>query len=167
MKLLYVGNTGSVHFRAWPLYFLRLGHDVHVYHLHPYEPEFVEGAEWHAGARAIRARPRRASRFLWRFSAAELFAITRAIRPDIVHSHQIVPVSYLASVAGVRPHVATAWGSEVLQPSTRSLERRISRVVRSADLMTADSEHVLVRLEEYGALRSRLRFVPWGVEEEW
>jgi len=33
--------------------------------------------------------------------------------------------------------------------------------------MTADSEHVLVRLEEYGALRSRLRFVPWGVEEEW
>lgn len=166
MRLLYVGNTGSVHFRVWPLHFQRLGHDVHVCHLHAGDPMPIQGVEWHRPATLLRVRPTRARRVTWRLSAAELFVVARKISADVVHSHQIIPTSYLAALARVRPHVATAWGSEVLVAAP-SLQPVISLVAGTASLLTADSAHVLARLEAHGASSSRLRFVPWGVERNW
>jgi glycosyltransferase involved in cell wall biosynthesis len=105
-------------------------------------------------------------RGVWRAAALELRGLVRRVRPDVVHSHAIMPAGYLAEGAGARPHVATAWGSEVLRAGPRQ-ERFVARVCRGADLLTADSFHLLSAMAERGADEDALRFVPWGVDRAW
>lgn len=163
MRLLYLGDTASPHFRAWPEHFAELAHDVHVCHLSrgPAGPP-IGGVTAHAGPGAMSLRGRGA----WLASVPALRSLHRRLRPDLVHSHQILPCGYLAEAAGMRPHVATAWGSEVLLAG-RVGRRLIRRVAREAELITADSHALLARLERRGASPQRLRWVPWGVDAAW
>ena len=163
MRLLYLGDTRSPHFRAWPRHFLAAGHDVHVCHVGRDAAEVFAGPQWHVPARAISC----GLRGVWRVSALEVRSLARRISPDVVHSHLILPTGYLAELARVRPHVATAWGSEVLIDPSGRQQRLIARVATGAELLTADSRHLLDALRVYGADESRLRFVPWGVDREW
>ena len=162
MRLLYVGNTESPHFRAWPRHFSRAGHDVHLLHLAPVKAVALEGTTLHRLPPSLwRLRGG------WRLSALFLSRLVRRIRADLVHTHQLVPAGYAAALARSRPHVSSAWGSEVLLAQTQRQRSRIGRVARTADLLTADSHHLLGVLERYGAPRSRLLFLPWGVDSAW
>jgi glycosyltransferase involved in cell wall biosynthesis len=62
--------------------------------------------------------------------------------------------------------VATAWGTEVLAAG-RMGRPLVGRVARGAELLTADSHHLLAALERRGAPAERLRWVPWGVRADW
>ena len=163
MRLLYVGDTRSPHFRAWPAHFSAAGHEVHALHLAPGESgEPIEGVTMHPPPRASSSRLRGA----WLAGAGPARRLWRRLEPDLAHSHQVVPCGYLCERAGMRPHVATAWGSEVLMAG-RSARRLVARVAREAELMTADSRHLLDALERAGAESERLRWVPWGVSAAW
>lgn len=162
MRLLYLGDTSSPHLRAWPTFFARRGHEVHTFHIGFDDPVRIPGVITHPTPFTMRLRIRAA----WRLGAAHVYGLSRRIRPDLIHSHEILPPGYTAAVPRLRPHVATAWGSEVLLARPWQA-RAIRRVVTSADLVTADSQHLLRVLASHGAPDSRLRFVPWGVEPDW
>jgi glycosyltransferase involved in cell wall biosynthesis len=162
LRLLYVGDTRSPHFRAWPAHFGAAGHDVHALHLAAGEAEAIEGVTMHPAPRASASRLRGA----WLAGSGEARRLWRSLHPDVAHSHQVVPCGYLCERAGMHPHVATAWGSEVLMAGGVA-RRLVSRVARGAELMTADSRHLLDALERAGADPERLRWVPWGVSEAW
>ena len=49
----------------------------------------------------------------------------------------------------------------------RASGRLVARVARGAELLTADSRHLLDALERAGAEPRRLRWVPWGVSPAW
>jgi glycosyltransferase involved in cell wall biosynthesis len=50
----------------------------------------------------------------------------------------------------------------------RGIGRRlVARVARGAELLTADSHHLLEVLRRSGASAERLRWVPWGVSASW
>ncbi|MET0958451.1 MAG: glycosyltransferase family 4 protein [Solirubrobacterales bacterium] len=163
MRLLYVGDTRSPHFRAWPAHFSAAGHDVHALHLVPGEAgDPISGVSMHPPPRAAGARLRGA----WLAGAVATKQLWRRLAPDLVHSHQVVPCGYLCERAGLAPHVATAWGSEVLMAGRRG-RGLVARVARGAELLTADSQHLLDALERSGAAPERLRWVPWGVSAGW
>jgi glycosyltransferase involved in cell wall biosynthesis len=163
LRLLYVGDTRSPHFRAWPAHFSAAGHDVHALHLVPGEPgEPIPGVSMHPAPRAAGSRLRGA----WLAGSMAVRSLRRSLEPDLVHSNQVVPCGYLCERAGAAPHVATAWGTEVLMPG-RGSGRLVARVARGAELLTADSRHVLEALERSGADPERLRWVPWGVSAAW
>lgn len=154
---------GSPHFRAWPEFFADRGHDTHALDLSGGPAgERPPGVTVH--------RLPRAARFGvplgWVSGVASLRRLIRRLRPDVVHSHQVLPCGWLAEVADASPHVATAWGSEVMTAEGRAL-RRVGRVAGSADLLTADSRHLLATLEAAGADEAVLRWVPWGVRGGW
>jgi glycosyltransferase involved in cell wall biosynthesis len=89
--------------------------------------------------------------------------LVREVRPDVVHAHFLVEDPFYAVLAGARPLVATAWGSDVFKAAR--IGRLRSRVVsRRADLLTADSKTLLDALVGLGADRSRLRLINWGVD---
>jgi len=92
-----------------------------------------------------------------------LRCLVRELRPDVVHAHVIVGDPFFAVLAGARPLVATAWGSDVLLPS-RGGSLRARLVSRRADLLTADSHALLDALEAFGADRARLMLFNWGVD---
>jgi glycosyltransferase involved in cell wall biosynthesis len=85
-------------------------------------------------------------------------------RPDVVHAHWM-PFAALAAVAGARPLVATAWGSDVYGASLK--QRLLIRLAlyRSAVAM-ADSSDLMMRLEELGPSSLRTMLVNWGVDLE-
>jgi len=160
--LLYVGNTASPHFRAWPAYFAQRGHEVHVLHFARGPGSSVEGALLHELPGLVWS-----VRGGWRLGALGIRRVSRGLRPDVLHTQQVIPASYAACLARIRPHVATAWGSEVLLARKPHQRRIVARVARTADLLTADSEHVLAVLGELGAPRESRRLVPWGVDRAW
>jgi L-malate glycosyltransferase len=163
LRLLYVGDTRSPHFRAWPAHFAAGGHDVHALHLTQGEAgEAIEGVTMHPAPRASGSGVRGA----WLAGGGPAKRLWKDLDPDLVHSHQIVPCGYLCERAGMHPHVATAWGSEVLMAG-RAAGRLVGRVARGAELLTADSRHLLDALERAGAEPQRLRWVPWGVSAAW
>ena len=163
MRLLYAGDTGSPHFRAWPAHFAARGHEVHALHLAPGpEGDAIDGVTMHPAPAASQS----ALRGRWLAAARPARRLARQLEPDVVHSQQIVPAGYLCERAGLFPHVATAWGSEVLQAG-RGAGRLVRRVARGAELLTGDSRHLPHALERRGAPPERLRWVPWGVSAAW
>ena len=132
-------------------------------HLVPGEAgEAIPGVSMHPAPRSAGSRLRGA----WLAGATAVKRLGRRLEPDLVHSHQLVPCGYLCERAGLHPHVATAWGSEVLMAG-RGGRRLVARVARGADLLTADSRHLLDALERNGAAPERLRWIPWGVSAAW
>ena len=87
--------------------------------------------------------------------------LLRELRPDVVHAHWLPGFAFFAAVAGARPLVAMAWGSDVLR--ARRSQALVNRfAVRRASLVMADSQALLDRLVALGARRWEL--VNWGVD---
>jgi glycosyltransferase involved in cell wall biosynthesis len=85
------------------------------------------------------------------------------LRPDVVHAHWLPGFAFFAALAGARPLVAMAWGSDVFRANRR--KQLVNRfTVRRADLVMTDSSALLDRLYELGAPRERTRLVSWGVD---
>jgi glycosyltransferase involved in cell wall biosynthesis len=88
--------------------------------------------------------------------------LMRRYRPDLVHANWM-PFAVLAALAGARPLVAMAWGSDVYLASSRQL-LAYRLVVRRAALVLADSRALLERLIELGAPPERTALFNWGVD---
>ena len=87
--------------------------------------------------------------------------LLRELRPDVVHAHWLPGFAFFAAVAGARPLVAMAWGSDVLRARrAQTLANRFA--VRRASLVMADSQALLDRLVALGARQWEL--VNWGVD---
>jgi glycosyltransferase involved in cell wall biosynthesis len=90
-------------------------------------------------------------------------ALLRELRPDVVHAHWLPGFAFFAAVAGARPLVAMAWGSDVLRARrAQTLANRVA--LRRAAVAMADSQALLDRLVALGAARERCVLVNWGVD---
>jgi glycosyltransferase involved in cell wall biosynthesis len=114
------------------------------------------GIPVHAAPRARRGTPRGAAAHVrW------IRRLLRRERPDIVHGHWLPGFAFFAALAGARPLVAMAWGSDVfLARRAQTLANRVA--LRRATLAMADSQALLDRLAELGAGRRVL--INWGVD---
>jgi glycosyltransferase involved in cell wall biosynthesis len=88
--------------------------------------------------------------------------LLRRYRPDVVHANWM-PFAVLAALAGARPLVVMAWGSDVYLAGRHQL-LLYRLVVRRADLVLADSRALLERLIALGAPRQRSALFNWGVD---
>src|SRR5690349_24080559 len=90
-----------------------------------------------------------------------LRGLLHRLRPDVAHGHWLPGFAFFAALAGARPLVAMAWGSDVFRARrAQTLANRVT--LRRATLAMADSQALLDRLAELGAHRSVL--VNWGVD---
>ncbi len=88
--------------------------------------------------------------------------LVRRFQPNVVHANWM-PFAAAAALAGARPLVAMAWGSDVYhRDRLQTLRNRLT--VRRADLTLADSSSLLDRLVELGAPRERTGLLNWGVD---
>jgi glycosyltransferase involved in cell wall biosynthesis len=89
--------------------------------------------------------------------------LMREHRPHLVHAHWLYGHALLATVAGARPLVAMAWGSDVFgAPPLALLADRF--VLRRADIAMSDSTALLDRLVDLGARPDRRFLLNWGVD---
>jgi glycosyltransferase involved in cell wall biosynthesis len=88
------------------------------------------------------------------------------VEPDVIHAHYVVEHGFYAALAGRRPLVVTAWGSDVLVAPRRSpLTQAIARyALRRADLVTSNNEYMAQRLVELGAAPGKVALVVLGAD---
>jgi glycosyltransferase involved in cell wall biosynthesis len=83
-------------------------------------------------------------------------------RPDVIHANWM-SFAALAALAGVRPLVAMAWGSDVyLATGRRALLNRVA--VRRANFLLADSAALVDELRALGAPQERSAVLNWGID---
>ena len=87
--------------------------------------------------------------------------LIRSFRPDLVHVNWM-PFALAPALAGAKPMVVMAWGSDVyLASRAQLLTYRLA--IRRARLCMADSAALLDRLVELGAPRDQTALLNWGV----
>lgn len=164
MKICYIASP-SVHTNRWVKYFVNKGHEVHL--ITSVEPSgSIENVRLHL---LKRIGPRlRVVNFLINSvpMLIQFKRLVRNIKPDIIHGYQIMDTTLLGAASGFHPFVVTPWGSDVLIiPQKSKMSRRlIQYVLKRADLIAGDAEHIRKPLAKLGADPQKIRVIYWGVE---
>jgi glycosyltransferase involved in cell wall biosynthesis len=161
-RLLMLGGVNHPHVEHLALAMAERGFDVRVggNAVRELPPSALPGAgiELHAAP----ARPRGSVRG----AAAHVRwtrRLLRDLRPDLVHGHWLPGFAFFAALAGAKPLVAMAWGSDVFRARpAQTMANRIA--LRRAALAMADSEALIERLVALGADPDDCFLVNWGVD---
>jgi len=91
---------------------------------------------------------------------------SEAFRPDVVVAHFLPNYGFLAALAGLRPLLLVAWGSDLLVNAVRTpLHRARARyVLERADRVHVDAAVLARAACRLGAPRGRIWERPWGVD---
>jgi glycosyltransferase involved in cell wall biosynthesis len=91
--------------------------------------------------------------------------LLREVEPDITHGHWLCGFACFAALAGAKPLVAMAWGSDVLRADRpKRIANRVA--LNRAVLAMADSQALLEAMVELGARREGMLLMSWGVDLE-
>lgn len=161
MKICYLANAASVHTQRWAHHFACRSCEVTVISFQPGE---IEGIE-------LIQIPSRSSqhRLNIMMNLGKVRSLVRKINPDILHAHYVTSYGLAGSLAGIRPLVVTAWGTDVLiTPEESWVYRKIVRFALSrADLITSMAQHMTDHLVKRGyASSDKIVTLPFGIDTE-
>jgi len=158
-RILLVGPP-SIHLERWRSLVGELGwstvlvsyddpHPDAVAHL----PDVMAGGRAAIVARLLQGR-------------STLRRVIAEVDPDLVHAHWLTGPGWIAALAGARPLVVSAWGSDALRwTPQRRLGRLLGRFVgRRAAVVTYDAEAVADALAAVGVPHERLARVVIGAD---
>lgn len=170
MRLCIIANPNSIHTQRWVRYFALRGHEVHLVGPNPLTMSSSEdlqsvlnGGHFHD---LTQVTNRRKFRFaVWSMTLRRLL---RAIRPDVLHAHQVTGAGWLGAGSGYHPFLVTSWGSDLLVSAQRSPTQRhlASLVLRRADYVTCVAEPLAKAARALGVDEQRVEVVHWGVDTE-
>jgi glycosyltransferase involved in cell wall biosynthesis len=166
LRLAFLGDPNSFHFRRWVTFFAQRGH--HVTLLVPKGLVVEPPLPTSIAIEAIhRFRPR--SLLAPISFVRSCWSVRRAVgrvHPDILNAHFLTVHGWQARLAGFHPFVVTLWGSDVFVAPRRWRAVRFMAgfTLRSADLVMANSEALLQGGLALGAPRDRSVIVQWGVD---
>jgi glycosyltransferase involved in cell wall biosynthesis len=167
MKICYLANAQSVHTQKWVKFFADKGHEVHL----------ISFEKAHIGKNIIVHNLKRP--FGLRFGLDFLFKLACArnikrliekINPDILHAHYLLDYGLYGALCGFKPFVVTSWGSDALFIPSEGLRRHIVKsciakyVLGKADLVTGDSESLMMAVVSLGVHERKANLIIHGVD---
>jgi glycosyltransferase involved in cell wall biosynthesis len=157
--VLYVSDAASIHTRRWAEHFRDQGVDVHVA---SFRDAAIEGVSVH------RLPTWGLERAGYLMAVPLLRRLYRRLLPDVVHAQYVTSYGFLAAVAGLRPLVVTAWGTDVLiSPHESRLLRWLARrALRGADRVTTVAEHMNASVAALGVPLDQVVAMPFGVDTQ-
>ncbi len=181
LRIAVLGDFDGVHTRSWLRWFVDRGYEMHGVGFYPpadpppgvtmhaLRPRRAAAATPAGNAERRRARiPAGAARLVHgaRYRAAGLRRAVSRIAPDVFHAHFVVEHGFYGAIAGVRPYVVTAWGSDILvEPERDRVSRMIARWTMSrADALTSNNAWMAERMVALGARRDRVHVVTLGAD---
>ena len=121
LRILGVGDAKSRHFARWATRLAERGHEVHIAssRVNPREGE-LDGLQVHQFQDLdLLSRVPLVRRY--RFAPA-LARLAQRVRPDVVHSHYLLPYGYWTERAGLEPLVVSPWGKDAIVDAWNSSE---------------------------------------------
>jgi glycosyltransferase involved in cell wall biosynthesis len=160
LKICLLGNASSIHIQRWAGFFVGKGYELHIISL---SPGTVEKAEVHY----VRWWPP-IKTIGYVLAIPRIRRLVRQISPDVLHAHYAVSYGVLGSLAGFKPLVIGAWGSDILvTPGTSKIRWSVLlRALHRADVITSLAEHITRTLIERGVSASRIETIPFGVDTQ-
>jgi len=167
MKLCFVASGVADHVVKWLDWFANRGHEVHLISP-PYETPF---REFHPsikvyGLKRMIPVSYRSSR-LWNmpYWVKQAKSIMKEIQPDLVEGQYIGIPGAIATLAGYRPLILQAWGSDILlDPKHWPNSMLVKHCLKKADRLFCDSETVKAGMKGLGTDMSKVRIVYNGVD---
>lgn len=181
LRIAVLADFDGPHARSWLRWFIDRGHDVHAVSYYPPQAP-IEGATTHAlrdrvasasdtpasavDPRGGRMRSLERLAHAMRYRRAGLARVVREIAPDVFHGHFVVEHGFYGAVAGIRPYVVTAWGSDVLvEPQRDPISRQIARwTLAHADAVTSNNAYMADRVVVLGAARGKVHVITLGAD---
>lgn len=162
MRIAVLGNAAALHTRRWARALAARGAIVRLFSLEapPEEDDAVRLDEVRLAAwpwpRAIRYPSARGA----------LLRALDAFAPDVVEAHFVPNYGFLAALAGRRPLVVHAWGSDLLRSPARSPlhAARARFALARADLVVVDARVLAAAATALGVPAARLLVAPWGAD---
>jgi glycosyltransferase involved in cell wall biosynthesis len=100
-------------------------------------------------------------------TALQLRKLKRKVRLDLLHAHYAGINGLIGAMSGFHPFVVTVWGSDVLLSGKSKFKGPIVRyVLRKADLITCDADHMKHALVSLGVEAEKIRLIYFGVDLE-
>lgn len=159
MKILFLAPGNSVHSLRWIEFFARKGHEIHWISLNPFTAGTIPGVQLHDFSQA-RGGFLSLLRCAWRIRG-----LTHALAPQVVHAHSAAIYGFMGAVSGFHPLVVTAWGSDIMVNGESAIKRPIVKfILRAADVVTCDAEHMIAAIERLGRERGRTTMIRFGVD---
>ena len=97
----------------------------------------------------------------------QLWLLGKLLRPDIIHIHYIDDRAYHCVLAGLRPLVATVWGSDInyqfLPDADPDYRRKVGFVLRHTDLVFIDAIDMDKKCAQLAGKPVRTELVTMGV----
>jgi glycosyltransferase involved in cell wall biosynthesis len=105
----------------------------------------------------------------WLRGFSRLRRIIAAVRPDIIHIHQVNRLAYFVTLVAEKlaiPTVVTAWGSDVLLVPERNMLYRMSvkRVIATARVVTADAQVMIQAMKGMVDKQDKYRLLQYGID---
>lgn len=158
MRLAFIGQSNSIHFRRRTTWFADRGHDVLVLCQHwPELHEDYRNCQVEMLPRELDREPLEAARWLREHILD--FA------PDAFHAHKCDHPGRLALITDLHPLVVSLWdGIHVRDPRLDAAQRALIHLMgRKADLFTTNSPGLLNESIHRGIPAERAMLTSWGV----
>lgn len=161
MRLVYVADANSIHSYRWIGYFAGRGYEIQwvsrvpsIFPPLPSVPLHVTPPSRLAAGALLKA-------------VLAVRRVVRSVRPDVLHAHYVGANGLVAAACGFRPLAVTAWGSDVLFAGRSRWAGPLVRwVLRRADVVTCDADHMIDAMVALGVPRARIRLVYFGMDTE-
>lgn len=161
MKICFLAGANSIHSQKWIEYFSERGHEVHWISLFPSIFQNIKNVKFYF----LKRFPLRPLDIL--FNAIAVKRLIKKINPDILHVHYAGVNGTLGALSGFHPFILTAWGSDVLiAPKSKIVRPLIKFVLKKADLITCDAEHIKKAMINLGAESSKIKIIYFGIDTQ-
>lgn len=158
MRLAFLSIGRHLHTERWIGWFAEQGHECHLLTV---QPGPIDGVVVHDIRSAGPTKPIR----YWR-SLSRVKRLLGDIQPDLLNTHFLTGYGYWGDFSGFHPNVLSVWGDDVyVTPHENALKGWLARrALRSADLVTGDSQDILRACTVLGASAERCYEILWGVD---
>lgn len=157
MRILYVSDALSIHTRRWAEAFRDRGAEVHVA---SFRAAQIPGVTVH------RLPTGGLGKAGYLLAIPALRRLAARLKPDVAHAQYVTSYGFIAAMAGLKPLVVTAWGTDVLiSPKESRLSRWLAtRAVTAADQVTTVAEHMNAAVVALGVPAAKVAAMPFGVD---
>jgi glycosyltransferase involved in cell wall biosynthesis len=157
MKVFLVSEAKSIHTRRWAQSLKEAGHDIHVISLRNFN---IPGIPVH------QLPTFGLGRIGYLFAIPYLKYLHRKLKPDVVHAQHVTSYGFLCAIAGLKPLVVTAWGSDILISPKNSaiLKFFVQYALKKCDRITTVASHMNPVILELGADEKKIYTIPFGVD---
>ncbi len=162
LRICYVGHSDAHFIPPYVEYFSSLGHEVHLVTLH--SDDVPRAIMHHAIDKPFDPLRDKLTYFWAHFKVRR---VIRRLAADIVHAHYLTSNAVMAALAGCRPLIVSARGSDVHGSLSSPFKRRlILFAMRRADLVNVVSKELEQRVRELGVPQHKILCLSQGIEVE-